>query len=231
MMPLKKIKNYVSDLLTKKNDKEITKKNILIGFLTSPFIMLIIANILYGLTLSILYKNKKEMFDVSIILLTSWPFLVFCLPMSIYSYFIYKYKTFYMSYIGNPLAIVLGVALLLTLNLFFVIKGNIFATVYYISFVNIFVGYLCFLSVKKALSQLDNLNTIDKFKFAFIDDNMDKVVAFINKLSIFYYSKYVVINGYKLSYQDVDIFENQFNKRLYDFNKDEINVVTMYALN
>lgn len=59
---LKKIKNYVSNLLTKKSDKEITKKNILIGFLTSPFVMLIIANILYGLTLINLYKNKKEMY-------------------------------------------------------------------------------------------------------------------------------------------------------------------------
>jgi hypothetical protein len=72
---------------------------------------------------------------------------------------------------------------------------------------------------------------IKKFKLAFIDfDNLDKVVTFINKSNIFYYTQYVKINGYKISYPDITIFENQFNKRLYDFNKDEINVVTMYAL-
>lgn len=224
------IKQYIKNCFTTKSDKKITKKNILIGFLTSPFVMLIIANIIYGLNLIISYKEKKEIIDLSIILFTSWPFLMFCLPMSMYAYFIYKYKTFYMSYIGDPRAIGLGVVLLLTMSVFFVTKGHILATGAYISFINISVSYLCFLSVNKALSQLDNLNTIDKFKFAFVDDNLDKVITFINKLNIFYYKKYVVIDGYKISYQDVSVFEDQFNKKLYYFNKDELNVITMYSI-
>jgi len=229
-MLLSDIKQYINNCLTTKSDKKITKKNILIGFLTSPFVMLIIANIIYGLNLIILYEDKKEIFDLSIILIVSWPFLMFCLPMSIYAYFIYKYKTFYMSYIGDPEAIGFGILLLTTMNIFFVTKGHILATVAYISFVNIFISFLCFLSVKKAVFQLDNLNTINKFKFAFVDNNKDKVVTFINKLNIFYYNQYVIIDGYKISYQDVDIFENQFNKKLYDFNKNELNVVTMYSI-
>lgn len=49
-------------------------------------------------------------------------------------------------------------------------------------------------------------------------------------MNVFYHHNHVVINGYKLNYHDVGIFEAQFNKKLYDFDQDELNVVTMYSI-
>ncbi len=231
-MSLQNIKNNITRLFKKGNVNEITKKDIFIGVISSPITLLIIVTLVYSIKMIGYYLSGDTSFSMTIALNT--PFLMSLFPFSIYSYFIYKYKTFYISFTGDlvitSLSFIAYTSLCLLISL---LSNRYLELICFIFMITVlFVSFMIFLGAKKAAFQLEDLNMIKKFKLAFIDfNNFDKVITFINKSNVFYHNKYVKINGYKLSYADLNIFESQFNKKLYDFNKDEINVVTMYALN
>lgn len=225
------IKNYITRLLKKSNVNEITKKDIFIGIISSPITLLIIVTLIYSIRMIGYYFSDYTSFSMTIALHT--PFLIFLFPFSIYSYFVYKYKTFYISLAGDSvltsLSFIAYTSICLLMSL---LPNNYLQLMCFIYIMTvIFVTFMIFFIGGKAAFQLEDLNTIKKFKLALIDFNsFDKVITFINNSNIFYYNKYVKINGYKLSYADLNIFEDQFNKKLYDFNKDEMNVVSMYLI-
>lgn len=226
------IKNYIKILLKKDTVDTITKKDIFIGILTSPMILLVIATFIY--LAKIIEYSISNVINVNspLSLYLTIPILMFMVIFSIYAYFIYKDKTFYLSFTGSIIMPVLSLIMLISLSSFILTSTNLKIICISIGVFNIYVAFMSFFSAKKAAFQLKDLNIIKKFKLAFIDfNNFNKVVIFINKYNIFYYTEYVKINGYKLSYADITILENQFNKKVYDFNKEELDVVTMYALN
>lgn len=230
-MSLQNIKNNITRLLKKSNVNEITKKDIFIGMMSSPITLLIIVTVIYFIKMIGYYLSDDTSLSMTIAL--NAPFLMSLFPFSIYSYFIYKYKTFYISFTGNLIITSLSLIASTSLCLLISFLPNKYLQLICFIFIMtvIFVSFMIFIGAKKAAFQLEDLNMIKKFKLAFIDfNNFNKVITFINNSNIFYYNKYIKINGYKLSYADLNIFEDQFNKKLYDFNKDELNVLTMYAL-
>jgi hypothetical protein len=97
-------------------------------------------------------------------------------------------------------------------------------------FCNFLIIVISLVNGKQDIFQNSSGNIPMSFRLVFIDLNLGKVTAFLKNMNILYYSEYVMIGQYKINYSDVSMIERQFNKKLYDFNKDEINVVTMYAL-
>jgi hypothetical protein len=228
---IQNIKNNITRLFKKGNVDEITKKDIFIGVMSSPITLLIIVTLVYSIKMIGYYLSDDTSLSMTITLNT--PFLMSLFPFSIYSYFIYKYKTFYISFTGDLIITSLSFIAYTSLCLLISLLSNKYLELIWFIFMItvIFVSFMIFLGAKKAAFQLEDLNTNKKFKLAFIDfNNFDKVVTFINKSNIFYYTQYVKINGCKISYSDINIFENQFNKKVYDFNKDEMNVVSMYLI-
>lgn len=230
-MSLQNIKNNITRLFKKGNVNEITKKDIFIGIISSPITLLIIVTLVYSIKMIGYYLSDETSFSMTIAL--NIPFLMSIFPFSIYSYFIYKYKTFYISFTGDLIITSLSFIAYTSLCLLISFLSDKYLQLICFMFIMtvIFVSFMIFIGAKKAAFQLEDLNTNKKFKLAFIDfNNFDKVVTFINKSNIFYYTQYVKINGCKISYSDINIFENQFNKKVYDFNKDEMNVVSMYLI-
>jgi hypothetical protein len=236
-MLFQNIKRHINNLLGKYNVDNTTSKDIFIGVITSPITFLIITIMVYSIKtighfLSLPESNNLLMFKYSV------PFLISLLPIVVYCYFIYKYKTFYVSFTGRPVLLLLSI-IAFTFMLFLILVSSnleligtvlLFASLLLSS---ILVFFISFSSSKNTLLKLDALNFTKRSKIAFVDlYNYDlSILIFIKKPNIFYQEKYIQINGYKVSYQDVSIFEDQFNKKLYDFNKDELEIMTMYAFN
>lgn len=230
-MSLQNIKNNITILFKKGNINEITKKDIFIGVISSPITLLIVVTLIYSMKMIGYYLSGYTSLSMTVALNT--PFLMSLFPFSIYSYFVYKYKTFYISFSGNFSITVLSLIASTSLCLLMSLLPNKYLQLICFIFIItvIFVSFMIFIGAKKATFQLEDLNMNKKFKLAFIDfNNFDKIVTFINKSNIFYYTQYVKINGCKISYPDIHIFENQFNKKVYDFNKNEMNVVSMYLI-
>lgn len=69
------------------------------------------------------------------------------------------------------------------------------------------------------------------FKLVFFNcKDFEHIIVFIRNIKITYCSEYILFQRYKISYYDAFNIDLQFDKKLYDFNKDELDVLTMYAI-
>jgi hypothetical protein len=225
--------NLIKKYLQKKflsTNKKITKQDFFYGFLLSPVAALILVNFIYLIKVISFDLDNVNQLSSKDIILHSVPFLLGFAALLNYSYLVYKYKCFYMSVSGNLIMRSLIFLLFLIAGSFLFEKfdNSMIAMAIFFNFLIIVISMA---NGKPDIFQNSSGNNPMSFRLVFIDLNLGKVTVFLKNMNILYYSEYVMIVHHKINYSDVSIFEDQFNKKLYDFNKDEINVVTMYALN
>jgi drug/metabolite transporter (DMT)-like permease len=212
------------------SNKTISKKDFFYGFLLSPVAALLLVNSIYLIkVISFDFDNVNQLSSKDIIL-QSVPFLLGFVALLNYSYLMYKYKCFYMSISGDLImrSLIFILFLLLGSFLFKKFSTSMIAAAIFCNFLIIVISLV---NGKPDIFKNSSGNIPMSFRLVFIDLNLGKVTAFLKNMNILYYAEYVMIGQYKINYSDVSMMESAFNKKLYDFNKDEINVVTMYALN
>lgn len=219
------IKNYLQKYFVKKNDV-MTKKDIFYGFLFSPLACLIFTNFVYLMKAIPFYFINQLSWQANIIM--SVPFLMGFIVLLIYSRVIYKQKCFYMSISGDLFIRFLIFILFLLVGSLLIAQFDV-KNIFIALFLNFLIIVIYFLYGKSDIVNYSPVNAM-YFRLVFIDfKTLGKVTTFVKNMNIFYYADYVRFQQYKINYKDVSMLENQFNKKLYDFNQDELAVVTMYA--
>jgi hypothetical protein len=213
-----------------KKNVTVTKKYILFNLIFSPPIVILLFNIICFSKIFVIYKAtiKPISFEINMCVLIS--VISFILGAAIYGLFAYRKKSLFISFVGSSFIKILSVlASFVVISL--ALQPFNFMIFIFVILINLVAIMIVFTNNRKFTEHVHDFKSIDKFKLIFTDvDNFDRIVTFINNMNVFYHSNHVVINGYNLSYQDVSVFEDQFDKKLYDFNQDELNVVTMYSI-
>lgn len=216
------------------NDKNIiiTKKYIFLNLIFSPVILVFLFNIICLSKFLFFHITIKTQIPVVIHALIFIPYLSFIMFILTYGIFIYRTKSLFVAITGSNYIkfLIIGFSLIFLSIPFKFFNPIIFI---FLSLMNLIFIVFAFINKGEFIGHFHNLKDSSKFKLIFADvgHDLSGVVTFLNNMKVFYHHDYIMLDGYKLSYQDSNIFENQFNKKVYDFNQDEINVVTMYALN
>lgn len=214
-----------------KKNVVVTKRYILLNLIFSPLLIIFLFNIICLSKIFIIYKATTNPIPSNVNNLILISFISFFLTIIIYGFSIYRRKSLFISFVGSDFIKVLNVGVAI---LFIALACQNFNFMFFmfIFLTNLVAIMLSFVNNRKFTEHHHDFKTIDKFKLVFTNvDNFDRIVTFFNNMDIFYHCNHVIINGYKLSYNDVAVFETQFSKKLYAFDKDELAVVTMYAFN
>lgn len=210
----------------------INKKSFVFGVLLSPLLMALFSNVFYiSKTISI-YSSTNEQFSFWLNFSASISLIISTLTLWFFLYVSIKKKSSFMIMFGDTMAFFTACGLGISFIIVFFQEFNIFFCLG-ITFLNGIVFalnplYYSTSNTSTYLKQLENTN----FKFIFYNTQKNyRILVFFNNLQIHYYPDFVIIDQYKVNYHDISLFENQFNKRLYNFNRTEIDVVKMYAIN
>lgn len=213
-----------------KKNVTVTKKYILSNLIFSLPVAILLFNIICFSKIFIIYMATINPISFDINLRIFMSIASFILTIAIYGFFVCNTKSLFVSFVGSGFIKILSVvASLIVISI--ALQSFNFIIFFFIVLINLVAIMTVFINNRKFTEHVHNFKSINKFKLIFVDvDNFDRIVTFLNNMNVFYHRNHVVINGYKLSYQDVSVFEDQFNKKLYDFNQDELNVVTMYSI-
>lgn len=225
---LTKCETFLNKVFNNRTDTSVSCVDILFSFVFSPFMILLLfnfINIFKSLTITVIKEDDllwKYMFYLP---LTSFLFLLF-----VYSFYMYKHRSIFMYSLGRPVLKLVGVLMFVFFSVMSYEKIHIcFATILLV--VNIFSVVSLIGSNLIVSENIRNSKDNNQFKITFLSlEGEQRGFTFLRNIRILYYSTHVLLDQYKISYKDVSLFEHQFSKKLYDFDKDELNVVKMYAL-
>lgn len=225
--------SYYKKKLGSSFNKTITKKDIFYGMLLSPFTILICINIVYLTRILTLFHFKGNEFIPLCVPL----FLCIC-PALFYCYQSYKQRMVYLLKQDNKNNKFLSLLFITMLCLLFFITDGFFL-VFLILVFNAIIFVLLYLHYTLNQHLFYNINIdenvffndINKIPLAILNPYNDTVyLTFLFDMKFFFHSQYIVFKGYKISYADITSLEFNFNKKLYDFNDEELKVVEMYAI-
>lgn len=213
-----------------KNNVVLTKKYAIFSVLVSPLVAVTYFNIICIPKIFSFYMAVETTTPLKTIIGLWVPIVSFLISLLTYCLLFYKTKSFFVSLIGSPFVkclnfIFFGVLIFITLLPF---EPALYIIIFSVNIIFILASLI---TAKTYLSANYEFNHIDRFKLIFLNVNeFTHVVTFIDNMKIVYHIDCVFFDSFRLSLQDVDFFERNLNKKFYNFDKNDLNVVTMYAL-
>lgn len=207
----------------------LTKRDIFIGFLFSPFSMLTIFNIFYFCKALHYYFSYSFNYPYLYNLIVFSPLISFSIAMIFGIFKMKQKKSFFMMFVNNNLFMLLNIAFFIMFIVFLLHPMHIFSTfiLFIYNLILILLTPICFLKSKDTTIDFFNNN---KFKLVFLTTDFNRIIIFYDNFKILYHEHYILFDKYKMTYQEVSLFEKHFNKPFYDFDEQEFNVIHMYII-